>query len=215
MRRLKSPPIRLSLSAEDITTPEGGTREWGSNVVTVAFRVNLTAWMMKSQNGYCAYCSLSVGKRGHRSSAVEHFVAKGGRFGEPRWTFELHNLLLSCEFCNTKLKKNTNTVVRPAPFAYSQASFTLYHPYLDRLEEHIVGGYPGGCSEPKKVKGLSDAGKATVKLFKLKSASMRHLWQAELDAAFRARAKKSRTAENKARIQAALAEVVGPPEGAS
>jgi uncharacterized protein (TIGR02646 family) len=208
MRELKKPPSRLRLAEADAVTPQGLVAEWNSNAATIAFRIELTNWMMKSQDGYCAYCSLSVGERGRRSSAVEHFVAKGGRYGEPQWTFELKNLVLACEFCNSKLKKNTNTVIRPAPYCYDQAAFTLFHPYIDRLQEHIAGGYPGGCTDPKKVKGVSDAGKATVKLFKLKSADLRHLWQSERDAALKARKKKLRSNGEKARIEAARAEVV-------
>lgn len=61
--------------------------------------------LLTAQNDCCAYCGLPLGETG--KTEIEHLVAKGGpkRPKHVEFTFEVDNLYLSCNLCNSPLKK--------------------------------------------------------------------------------------------------------------
>lgn len=182
MRTVKRPPRALALPAADSRSGDGAVRKWNSTKATKGFRVQLTLWLARRQKGRCTYCSLPVGDAGRRSRALDHFVPKAGATGVAEWTFELCNLILACEFCNSRKKKNFNPLsVRGT--SYKKSQFSLFHPYLDRAADHIEGGYRGGADEPSTPQGISDAGRATITLFELATPGVRELWSQERRAA--------------------------------
>lgn len=186
MRRLKRPPRRFRLSASNTLMPDGSARPWASNVVTRRFRDRLTLWLSKQQKGRCAYCSLRTGAAGHRGRVLDHFVPKGVANGVPEWTFEIHNLILACEYCNSKLKKQYNPLVTRGA-SYQSSTFAIYHPYLDRAIEHIRGGYRGGAEEPTTPEHGSLKGEKTIELFQLTRSDLRELWGQEYRSAIERR----------------------------
>lgn len=177
MRRLKKPPRWLRLDNADAVDSSGSIRKWGSTKATIEFRKNLTLWLTKKQGGRCAYCSLPTGVFYSRSKALDHFIPKGKKNGVARWTFELYNLILACEHCNSKLKKQFNPLLTSSTISYKKAEFSIFHPYLDRLSDHLEGGYSGGCHSPSVPKALSPKGEETIRLFDLNSVSRLAVWE--------------------------------------
>lgn len=178
MRRLKRPPRRFRLDRLETQMVDGSARPWASNAVTRRFRDRLTLWLAKQQKERCAYCSLRTGAAGRRGRVLDHFVPKGVARGVPEWTFEIHNLILACEYCNSKLKKQYNPLVTRGA-SYRSSTFAIYHPYLDRAAEHITGGYRGGAEEPSAPCHESPKGEKTIELFQLTKIDLRELWGQE------------------------------------
>lgn len=207
MRRLKKPPRRLRLAAADLVDKNGEIRAWASNNATKQFRSDLTAWCMKKHGARCAYCSLSLGLNHRRSKALDHFVPKGKRTGVPDWTYELYNLLLSCESCNSKIKASKNPLLSSPKIRYRRASFSLFHPYLDRLEEHIEGGYRGGRDVPSTPKPLSTKGQRTIDTFDLTNPTLRNTWEGERLAAHIQHKRQAWTGTEEKLVDAALLEL--------
>ncbi|MFF7291049.1 HNH endonuclease [Microbacterium sp. NPDC008134] len=157
---------------------DGTLRQWDSNARTRRFRKDLTFWLAKKQKGRCSYCSLQTGAVGHRGRSLDHLVPKSAVNGVPEWSFEIENLILSCDYCNTKLKKRYNPLVSRGA-SYRSSSFAIYHPYLDRAGDHITGGYRGGADEPSTPTHRSEKGRKTIELFRLTSVDLRELWHQE------------------------------------
>ncbi|RCS91225.1 hypothetical protein CIK61_18000 [Brevibacterium aurantiacum] len=177
MRRQKKPPKRFRLSWNESHT-DGELRKWACNKKTKEFRDDLTLWLRKKQKDYCSYCSLSLGLANRRAFALDHFVPKAERNGEPEWTFEIYNLILSCEYCNSKRKKQHNPLVASG-LPYKRSQFSIVHPYLDRVSDHIKGGYRGGADVPSTPRPMTVKGQLTVNMFALDSPDIRYLWEAE------------------------------------
>lgn len=209
MRSLKKPPRSLRLSSEDTQNSSGELVKWASTAATRAFRLRLTLWALRSQKRCCAYCSLPVGRAERRSSALDHFVSKGGPNGVPRWTYEPYNLVLACESCNGKFKTNKSVLASPASEPYRKNRFRLFHPYLDRVEDHIRGGYRGGAHTPSTPVPWSDRGRATVELFDLLDPNLRRVWDSESQRAKDNKRRRDLSPAEMARFEAALAELRG------
>lgn len=142
----------------------------------IKFTIKCTLW--KLQKGKCVYCmsiinpitvsgeffndidcddySLSLPYDGDR----EHILPKSIH---PEFIFHPINLALACKTCNTKKKnddvcisKNTN---------YSLCTFSIVHPYLDVVSDHII--FENDILI--KVNSNSIKGKTTINLFNLNS----------------------------------------------
>lgn len=209
MRRLKKPPRRLRVAAIDAIDDKGVIVQWGASAAVKQFRRHFAFWAFRNQKGRCAYCSLSIGASGHRSSAVDHFVRKGGLGGAPQWTYELYNLVLACERCNSKLKKVYLAIAEVAIEPYRSNTFTLYHPYLDKLADHIKGGFPGGAAIPTTPRSLSSKGAATISLFRLSNPNLRQLWESESQATLDRKRRRDLSTAELERYELALRELQG------
>jgi len=105
-------------------------------------------------------------------------VPKAGRYAE--WTYEPLNLVLACAECNSGLKRSYFPLITPPPSDYAECSFTIVHPYLDTDRDlHFAGGYLGGTSRPEPIKGLTPAGRETIRVFGLFAEGMLNSWRAE------------------------------------
>lgn len=209
MRRLKKPPRHLKIEPQDAMDAGGGVVAWGSSSATKRFRRQFAAWAYRSQKGRCAYCSLPLGARGHRSSSIDHFVKKGGNNGLPRWTYELYNLFLACERCNSKSKKQYLALDGSPINPYRANAFTLFHPYLDKIQDHMEGGYRGGATEPSTPRHLSAKGAESIRLFKLADISLRRLWESESQACADDKRRRDLSANEYAQYREALKELQG------
>lgn len=192
MRRVKRPPARLRLPGNGIKATTGEIPKWSSTADLNRFRQNLHDWLLTRQKYRCTYCWLPVGDRVRVSTHLDHFVPKNKRNGEPSWTFEILNLILSCDFCNVKLKKNFNPLVTKNN-SYKRSVFNIFHPYLDRASDHFSGGYYGASQEPSVPSGTSPQGTKTINLFDLASHFIQQQWheQHEKDKARQAQEKLS------------------------
>jgi len=181
MRALKKPPRSLGLSQGEELEPNGSIRDWASNAATKEFRRRLSLWTIKRQKSRCAYCQVRIGVLGRRGPELDHFVPKSRNNGVPEWTFEVYNLLLVCEWCNKKLKKQFNPLLAANPRPpYRNATFSICHPYLDRVRDHIDGGPYAVNSSTVTPTALTEKGRKTIKLFELDSVPQRSIWCQEL-----------------------------------
>lgn len=84
----------------------------------------------------CAYCGKLL-LRTERE--IDHFIPNADR---PLLSFHPYNLIPSCGYCNSILKKKHNPEVL-YNLKYSDSLFFIVHPYLNNVEEHISCGIDG------------------------------------------------------------------------
>jgi len=183
MRQLPPPPLPFLMSDQDLKIQRGSTRgrwrNWDSEAAPcVLFKSAFLMWAVSNQNGRCAYCALEINDDVSRSITVDHFAPKDTH---PRWTFYAQNLVLSCNTCNTKLKKAFDPMIVPrgessASVPYESCGYSLVHPYFDRVAVHFKGGYKLDGSPPTAIAAISDEGRATVRVFKLDSPGRLGTW---------------------------------------
>ncbi|EGQ8531573.1 hypothetical protein GN712_18185 [Vibrio cholerae] len=132
------------------------------------FKAILKAQLRIIQNGKCAYCGLTLGETSR--DEIEHFAPKGGR-KRPKhleYTFEVINLVLACNLCNSPEKKGTyDTIVQGKKVLdYRRCKFRIVHPYLDDHSLHY--SWANGINSIL-IQGISPEGKESIRLFKLDS----------------------------------------------
>lgn len=82
----------------------------------------------------------------------------------PQWTFEPLNLVISCHVCNSVFKHEFDSVDAEAS-SYVDCTFFLVHPYLDSVDDHLVGTYAGGDEEVGAPSAVTSKGRKTIELF--------------------------------------------------
>lgn len=121
---------------------------------------------------YCAYCGLPF--KGPKDKQIEHIAPKASS-RQPQFTFTLHNLVLSCGYCNDLIVKGTKpTVVLPENRLYKKCAFLIVHPYFDDPDLH----YDWTENEDKiliQEKEDSEKGKYSIAMFSLDSQEMSEL----------------------------------------
>lgn len=124
--------------------------------------------LLKAQNNKCAYCGLPLDETG--KTEIEHFAPKGGpvRPRHTEFTFEVDNLYLSCNLCNSPLKKGIkDTVIFKHP-KYSNCTFNIVHPRFDEPDIH----YSWVVNDAKVIiQSLTDKGLRSINMFKLDSSA--------------------------------------------
>lgn len=99
------------------------------------FKKRIRKYVLKQQNGLCAYCRLEL----HENEAtpeIEHIVPKNLK---PKWMYEPYNLCVSCKMCNTK-KGYTKQVLMDETveqLPLESNDYKLIHPYFDRYSDYI------------------------------------------------------------------------------
>ncbi|MDP9983882.1 hypothetical protein J2W14_003305 [Pseudarthrobacter oxydans] len=188
MRQLKRPPLELRVSPSELKTDEGEWRGWSSGATaTLEFKEAFLEWAVQNQAGRCAYCTLPVGTVAHRRTpSIDHFAPKsrklakdGSSLGYPRWTFEPLNLVVACFSCNSSMKDVFNPVLQPARDSYTACRFSVVHPYLDTVSQHIIGGYHAKGMKPAPIIGITDEGRRTIEHFELANAGLFQTWFAD------------------------------------
>lgn len=165
MRQLAPPPAYLRLGR--LVRPRASAPTWESRAYAVIdFKSRFVTWAKGNQGHRCAFCCFPIGHVEHRRAyAVDHIAPKAASL-YPQWSFEPLNLILLCWTCNSHFKSAANTV-RAASRAYTNCTFTLVHPYLDIIENHITGTYQGDGVPVGVPNFCSPKGEATMKMFKL------------------------------------------------
>lgn len=170
------------VSVKIITRGEkkGTLRRWdkNSNESVKQFKTQLRRISSESQGNRCAYCVLPIGHdRAHRGTQLDHFIPWKKY---PEWTFEVKNLILACGTCNEDRKGTYDPLLETSRIRpmreYGQLKFNIVHPFLDRVDTHLEGGYLDDGSYPEPIRGLSKEGIDTIRLFDLASDDMYQLW---------------------------------------
>lgn len=106
--------------------------KWGDNSIS-DIKAEIKRQLETVQN-YCAYCGLPF--KGSKDKQIEHIAPKAN-FRNPEFTFTLHNLVLSCGYCNDLIVKGTKpTIELPPHRSYKNCIFTIVHPYFDDPNDH-------------------------------------------------------------------------------
>ncbi|HEE8949239.1 TPA: hypothetical protein QH699_000907 [Providencia rettgeri] len=131
------------------------------------FKRLLKKELLKAQNDCCAYCGLPLGETG--KTEIEHLAPKGGvtRPRHVEFTFEIENLYLSCNLCNSPLKKGSKeTIIYKDSLIYSNCTFKIVHPRYDDPNLHYSWVV---STEEVLIQGITDKGLESIIMFKLDS----------------------------------------------
>lgn len=122
-------------------------RCWGSSKSYMSdFYKETKTYYAGKQRTRCAYCRTTINIKGS-GNAIEHITARDNK---PNWMFVLHNLVVSCDNCNSSkgtkdvLVKGHNTFGNlPANCPDDSESYYLFNPHRDKWSDHfeIEDGY--------------------------------------------------------------------------
>lgn len=132
------------------------------------FKFLLKIQLLKIQNNKCAYCGLPLNTTG--KTEIEHFSPKGGckRPNHTELAFSRYNLVLSCNLCNSPIKKGIYDTIKIKDINYKKCTFKIVHPYFDEPSLH----YKWVIEDEKiLIQYLSEKGDESIKLFDLNSSS--------------------------------------------
>ncbi|WP_039988857.1 HNH endonuclease [Vibrio owensii] len=144
----------------------GGEWDIKNNQYINDFKSSLRTQLLTIQGNKCAYCGLPFDETG--KTEIEHFAPKGGPVHpkHPEFAFTIDNLVLACNLCNSPVKKgNFDTIEIKEPI-YRNCTFKIVHPHLDNHDLHYE--WPAGAGTVL-IRGISDQGRESIRLFKLDS----------------------------------------------
>lgn len=117
----------------------------------------------------CAYCGLPF--KGSKDKQIEHIAPKAN-YRQPQFTFTLHNLVLSCGYCNDLIVKGTKpTIELPEHRFYSRCNFLIVHPYFDDPDDY----YDWTDNNDRiliQIKNNEEKAKYSIEMFGLDSEEM-------------------------------------------
>ena len=144
----------------------GGEWDIINNIYINNFKSSLKVQLLSIQDNKCAYCGLPFGETG--KTEIEHFAPKGGvvRPKHPEFAFTIENLVLACNLCNSPVKKGIFDTIEIKDPIYRNCTFKIVHPHLDDHSLHYE--WPAGA-DSVLIRGISDQGRESIRLFKLDS----------------------------------------------
>jgi uncharacterized protein (TIGR02646 family) len=144
----------------------GGEWDIKNNDDITRFKESLKSQLLVTQDDKCAYCGLPFGETG--KTEIEHFAPKGGaiRPKHPEFAFTVNNLVLSCNLCNSPVKKGNYDTVEVKNANYDLCTFKIVHPYFDVHSLHYAWT---NDREKILIQGISAKGLESVRVFKLDS----------------------------------------------
>lgn len=131
---------------------------WTKEIFTELKR-KIRLYLLTLNDKKCFYCKTDL-VSGTNTIPIEHIVDKGNH---PLYTFEPHNLTISCNLCNsgkgtTEVLFNPNTTVYPFN---NKDAFKIIHAYYDIYDLHIR------IDSNVLHVGLSEKGHSTIEICKL------------------------------------------------
>ncbi|WP_345853425.1 hypothetical protein [Shewanella algae] len=89
---------------------KGGDWDIKNNYFITSFKESLREKLLIIQGYKCAYCGLRLGETG--KIEIEHIAPKGGakRPKHIDFMFTISNLVLSCNLCNSPIKKGSSQI---------------------------------------------------------------------------------------------------------
>lgn len=120
---------------------------WGSSKSYMTdFYKETKKYYAGKQKTRCAYCRTSINIKGS-GNAIDHITARDNK---PSWMFVLHNLVVSCDNCNSSKGTTDMLTARhqshgnlPSDCPDDSASYYLFNPHHDKWGDHfeIEDGY--------------------------------------------------------------------------
>lgn len=137
-------PLKLvdQEAIERATTDPPNGDNWGRQLNELKnFKESLKRFLTVQQKNTCAYCRLPIFYR--MKKPIEHIIPKGTY---PQFTFEVRNLTLTCDYCNTK-KNDKDTLAislreryrrhNERQYPSTSNDFLIVHPHFDDYFIHI------------------------------------------------------------------------------
>lgn len=151
---------------DNIKPLAGGEWDITNNDAINEFKELLKSQLLIIQGEKCAYCGLPLGETG--KTELEHFAPKGGakRPKHPEFTFTVHNLVISCNLCNSPVKKGNYDTVKVKHVDYNCCRFKIVHPYFD---DHSLHYSWINSNQKILIQGASAEGCESIRIFKLYS----------------------------------------------
>jgi uncharacterized protein (TIGR02646 family) len=151
------PRVPATITKATIKTKRNNANPWKSSAKgVVAFKEYLIDHMSLQTNKCCCYCSLEA--LSTSGFELDHFIPQNVSM---RWVYHPQNLILSCHRCNSIIKGKYNPV-KSSGGTYNQHKFKLFHPYLNRFDEHFFWSWGNIFLNHKTPKG-----KFSIKFFKV------------------------------------------------
>ncbi len=147
----------LSLSVEERRKIEDVDNDWNK---LKSLKHKLSEKTLETQEMRCAYCECILGEYARTRPELDHFVVKSLH---KEFTFEPLNIFSSCHNCNEVLKGDEDVLCRENT-NYEDCEFSIVHPYLDDVDEHIKYILPKIVVNKKR---STSKGLKTIKMFRL------------------------------------------------
>lgn len=113
--------------------------------------------LLFNQGPKCVYCERYFIAL---TNEIDHFAHKGKY---PEYTFLTTNLFYACNYCNSYLKNQRNTIYGLPQLDYKKNFFAIVHPYYDNPENEII--FKDNDRVYIDWDRCSDIGKETVKFW--------------------------------------------------
>nr|WP_252402993.1 HNH endonuclease [Escherichia coli] len=111
---------------------------------------DLKKLLLIEQGNFCYYCGRSFNlfgdtqERRSRNIHIDHILPKNAAHGHyGRFVFEPRNLILACFICNGADFKGIKDFCITPEADYADMDFSIAHPYLDDICEHLKIGDDG------------------------------------------------------------------------
>jgi len=159
-------PQEILDEIDNIKPLTGGEWDITDNDAITKFKTSLKSQLLIIQSEKCAYCGLPLGETG--KTEIEHFAPKGGakRPKHPEFSFTVKNLVISCNLCNSPVKKGNYDTIKVKDVNYDDCEFKIVHPYFD---DHSLHYSWTNRDQKVLIQGLTDEGIESVRIFKLYS----------------------------------------------
>lgn len=147
--------------------PDHSLTKWTSKAKKVKhFKRIIDLIYKETQDGCCAYCGLSMGIDVRRRIERDHIAPD---VSHPEFRFHPNNLVSICSVCNGfEVKSGVDTIVVKGQ-VYEESTFTIIHPRLDDIHEHIE--FSGELGDIPFALKTSPKGNYHITLFDLQSLS--------------------------------------------
>lgn len=139
-------------------------RVWyDGEVKSLSIKHNIVRSLLTGSRFRCAYCTKRLVAN---DKPIDHFIPNSDF---PEYSFHSLNLVPSCGYCNSSLKKTFNPLLTQAK-KYSRNTFLIVHPILHNVDNHIV--FDAFDSTLIDFERCSIEGLMTIELFHLHTFEM-------------------------------------------
>lgn len=142
--------------------PDHKIRKWKSRAAAVKDFKNYLDIILARTQDTCCYCGLMIGKDAKRRKERDHFAPDSVH---SEFRFLPMNIVLSCSVCNGLETKRDIDTITGKEAVYEDCTFSIIHPRLDDIHEHIE--FVGKGGNIPLVKNASQKGQSHISLFDL------------------------------------------------
>lgn len=135
----KKPTISAAAQAKIIANPPAINTDWERGFYD-DFKIETKIYYAFKQSRRCGYCRMTINPGGY-SNAIEHITP---RILKPTWMFVQHNLLITCDGCNSGkgksniLARGANTYGNNENNCPDQTNeYFIFNPHFEKWSDHF------------------------------------------------------------------------------